>query len=49
VTLTTKQDLTPAVRFFVDLSDGRRPVKCEIVHKGYLTPFDTNVLLLFDY
>jgi len=45
----TKQDLTPAVQFFVDLSDGRRPVKCEIVREGYLPPFDTNVPLLFDY
>jgi hypothetical protein len=29
-----------AVRFFVDLSDGRRPVKCEIIREGYLPPFE---------
>jgi hypothetical protein len=28
------------VRFFVDLSDARRPVKCEIVREGYLPPFE---------
>lgn len=29
-----------AVRFFIDLADGRRPVKCEIVREGYLPPFE---------
>ena len=28
-----------AVRFFIDLQDGERPVKCEIVREGYLPPF----------
>lgn len=30
-----------AVRFFIDLQDGERPVKCEIVREGYLPPFQS--------
>lgn len=28
-----------ALRLFIDLQDGQRPVKCEIVREGYLPPF----------
>jgi len=28
-----------AIRFFIDLQDGQRPVKCEVIREGYLAPF----------